>query len=94
MKRRGSVNVKENFLSNPKIGGYNEIYQTTLNEAMRKCKRDGDFFIEPKKRGFYNYEKPSVIFFIVCCSFLQGCCRYSCQCQSYSLLLSIILLTL
>ncbi len=64
MKQRGNVNVMDNFLLNPKIGGYNEIYHTTLNEAKRKCKRDGEFFIEPKKRGFYNYEKPSVIFFI------------------------------
>ena len=60
MKRRGSK-VKENFLSKPKIGGYKYIYQTTSNEAMRKYKCDGDFLIEVKKRGFYNYEEPYVI---------------------------------
>ncbi len=49
--KRKSVNVKGNFLSNPKIGGYNEIYQTTLNEAMRKCKRDGEFFYRTQKKG-------------------------------------------
>ena len=53
--------MKENFLSKPKIGGYNDIYQTTSNEAMRKYKCDGDFFIELKKRGFYNYEERYVI---------------------------------
>jgi len=53
--------VKENFLSKPKIGGYKYIYQTTSNEAIRKYKCDGDFLIEVKKRGFYNYEEPYVI---------------------------------
>jgi hypothetical protein len=33
-------------------GGYNEIYHKTLNEAKRKCKCDGELFIERKKGDF------------------------------------------